>query len=51
MKTKNEFLKSKNCPVCGCICIVRRHEKLPASLMQALALASHVKNMHGITSK
>lgn len=42
------FGKSTSCPICNCRVMVRKHPNLKARLMTALALANHVKAIHGI---
>lgn len=46
-KMKN-FLKSEVCPICRAIVIVKKSGKLSAKLLKSLALANHVKTLHGI---
>lgn len=41
------FGKSTACPICDCRVMVRKHATLKPRLMTALALANHVKTMHG----
>jgi hypothetical protein len=45
--TTTQFTKSCKCPVCNATVMVRK-SKLSARLMRALALADHVKQLHGI---
>ena len=45
-----KHLKSTNCPICGCVVVVRKHGKLAARLLRALALANHVRTLHGLTN-
>ena len=41
-----KYAKAVTCPVCKCVVMVSKHNKLKASLMRALALADHFKTLH-----